>query len=392
MIVDYPPSVEDTEEFNTWLNMLVGQLRFPDSFEAQTIFVPGPAYIANYNMGFIGGWQVTENTIAKNTITLDAANNRITVDDIIIDGGENEIRVADKILIDADTERVDVGDRDGTYVQVDGENTRIQSSNYVTGITGAGFHLSPSLLETSNIACRGIFRTAVFQKDVVSAVGGNLMVRPSDVLDTAMTALDASTLTIEGNETFAVGDFLRIKDGTDDEWLEVTGIGDKPTYAVTRDKAADYSADDNPAWTVGATVVNYGASGEGGILMTSSESNAPYVTVFSHAGAPWTTQTTQVRLGNLNGYLGYAAETYGLGIGSSSANQANLTFDPTNGIRLRTATTDKIVFDNSGNAYIAGTVTIGGSSGVAASSVNGWSHASDATKIDGGDMQSPLHR
>jgi len=261
-----------------------------------------------------------------------------------------------------------------------------------------------------NIAARGIIRTAVFQKDVVSAVGGNLAVLPADLLNADMTANDESCtlitesgdtriteagdtrifdgiagLTLEGNETFSVGSFIRIKDGTDDEWMEVVAESD-PNYGVVRDKGGDYSADSNPAWKKGASVINFGASGEGAVYMTSSETNAPYLSVFTHAGSPWDTLTTRLRLGNLNGYLGYSSDAFGLGIGSSSANQANLTFDPTNGLRLRTATTDKIVFDNSGNAYIADSVTIGGASGVLASTLNGWKHTSDTTKIDGGDI------
>jgi len=38
-----------------------------------------------------------------------------------------------------------------------------------------------------------MIRTAVFQKDVVSAVGGNLVILPADVLATDMDANDTST-------------------------------------------------------------------------------------------------------------------------------------------------------------------------------------------------------
>lgn len=206
------------------------------------------------------------------------------------------------------------------------------TDNYVSGFAGAGLLLTEDWLEVGNIAARGIIRTAVFQKDIVSAIGGNLMVTMgSDVLSTDMTAADASTLTIEGNETFAVGDFLRIKDGTDDEWLEVTNIASAPTYTVTRDKDSQYGVDDNPAWKKGATVVNYGQSGDGGVLITASETNAPHVLVFTHAGSPWDTITTQLRVGNLNGYLGYSSDIYGFGAGDTSS---FVKINPTDGIVL----------------------------------------------------------
>jgi len=248
--------------------------------------------------GTIGAWTLGATTITSANITLDQGNDKITVNTLTIDGANN----------------------------------RIRSGNYVSGAAGAGFTLEPDLLEVGNIAARGIIRTAVFQKDVVSAVGGNLMVLPADLLSTDMTAADASTLTIEGNETFAVGDFLRIKDGIDDEWFEVTNIGAAPTYTATRDKAADYGADANPIWKKGASVVNYKQSGDGGLLLTSSEANAPYLSIFTHAGAPWTTITTNVREGNLNGYAGYAADTYGWASYIDATNYIKI--DAANGIRM----------------------------------------------------------
>lgn len=430
------------------------------------------------NAGAIGGWTIATDTISSANVTLDSANDKITVNTI----------------------------------QIDGANNKIESDNYVTGYAGAGFHLSPSLLEVGNIACRGIMRTAVFQKDVESVVGGNLRVRPGDVLDADMVASDTdvgsdlvtgggfedagdisewaaandaqlssvaggqagtnclqiqdngatanpfciqefsivagrtyrftfyvkqgteatymayvrspdavkhgvgidteataawvqhsyifeadqggtwsiylhrrgaaagtnllfdtvtlyeiTTLKIEGNATFATSDILRIKDGADDEWLEVLSAT-SATYAVERDKAGDYSVDANPTWKKGAAVVNYGQSGDGGIHMTASDTNAPYLSVFTHAGSPWSASTEHVRLGNLNGYLGYSSDVYGIGIGSSVASDANITFDPTNGIRLRCGTTDKITLANDGTVTI-----IGEGSGV--------------TNIDGGNIQ-----
>ena len=83
---------------------------------------------------------------------------------------------------------------DATYIDIDGNAIRIRSSNYVSGVNGSGFTLESGLLEVGNIACRGIFRTAVFQKDVISVVGGNLVILPGDVLVTDMVALLKSEL------------------------------------------------------------------------------------------------------------------------------------------------------------------------------------------------------
>ena len=250
--------------------------------------------------GEIGGWDIGATTLSATSITLDSGNEKITV------GASNPITI-------------------------DGANKKIESDNYVSGYAGSGFYIDEDKAEFGNIACRGLIRTSVFQKDVISAMGGNFMVLDSDVLDADMTADDDSDLTTKGTTTFATGDILRIKDGTDDEWLEVTAVNGN-TYTVTRDKAGAYGADDNPTWKKGATVVNYGQSGDGGVFMTASESNAPYLSVFTHSGSPWTDLATRLRIGNLNGFLGYTSDKYGIGIGDTSH---YLKYDPTNHLQIK---------------------------------------------------------
>jgi len=259
------------------------------------------------NSGSIGGWIISATALADNAVAANA-----------------------NVYIDSDNTLIRLGPTTGDYLTLDGANLRIRSSNYVAGMAGAGFTLEPDLLEVGNIAARGIIRTAVFQKDIVSAVGGNLAVLPADVLATTMTALDNCHVVIEGNETFAVGDFLRIKDDTDDEWIEVTGAAGAD-YTVTRDMNVDYAADTNPLWKKGATVVNYRQSGDGFVYITASEANAPYLSVITHAGAPWTTLTTQMRLGNLNGSYGYVADAYGFAYGDSTLAGNYTTYDETSG-------------------------------------------------------------
>jgi hypothetical protein len=172
----------------------------------------------------------------------------------------------------------------------------------------------------------------------------------SDVTFTAEEQV--GNLVTKGNTTFAVGDILRIKDGIDDEWLEVVTVTDSKHYYVTRDKAGAYGANANPTWKKGASVVNYGQSGDGGIYMTASETNAPYLSIFDHAGSPWTTINTRLRIGNLNGYLGYSTDLYGIAIGETDK---YLKYDPTNGLVIKgniTATTGAIGGFNIGADYI----------------------------------------
>ena len=209
----------------------------------------------------------------------------------------------------------------------------IQSGNFVSGSLGSGFQILDSGdAEFNNIKARGKLTSTVFEKETISSVGGNLLVSDSDVLAINMTALDTSTLEISGDTTFSGSNMLRMKDGVEDEWLEIIDDSSKPIYIVERDKANTYSPNNNPTWKKGTAVINFGSSGDGLVYMTASESNAPYLSVLTHAGIPWNTLTTHLRLGNLNGFLDYLTDSYGIGIGTSDA---YLKYDPTNGLRIK---------------------------------------------------------
>jgi len=229
----------------------------------------------------VGGWYFTDTVLTDNTTQASA-----------------------KVLIDSGNTLIRLGPTAGDYITLDGNAQTIQSSNYVSGALGSGFTLQPDLLEVGNIRARGKITTSVFEKETISTVGGNLLVLSGDVLDADMTALDASTMTITGDVTFAVNDILRMKDASNDEWFKVTNIGSAPTYTVTRDQASDYAADTNPIWKTGTAVASYGQSGTGGIFMTSSEGNSPYIHFFTHAGSPWSATTAKTRIGNLDGIAG----------------------------------------------------------------------------------------
>lgn len=214
-----------------------------------------------------------------------------------------------------------------TTITLDAGNQRIRSSNYVAGVSG--FTIESTLLEAENIVARGIMKGTTFQYDVVSAVGGQLMVANADTLASDMTALDASTLTIKGSTTFSVNDILLIRavtnSGIQEEWFRVTDATSAPTYVVTRDLAGTYAPDANPTWKAGTTVVKQGMSNGGGIFsggwlrLFGEGTNSPYYSVYSRTGAAYNAYSERVRLGNLNGIGGQVVDTNGIFIGDYSA-------------------------------------------------------------------------
>lgn len=271
--------------------------------------------------GTIGGWNITISELYSGNI-------RINRDGYIDLNSGN-------VYLDGVNSIIRLGPTSGNYITLDGANQRIRSSNYSAGVSG--FNIDPDLVEAQNIRARGVLQSAVFQKSIVSAIGGILLVANADALDADMTAADSSTLTVKGDTTFAVNDILRIKDGTDEEYLRVTSIASAPTYSVTRDLASAYSADANPAWKSGQAVVKQGSSNgtdtySGGWLQLFGEgTNSPYYSVFKRTGVAYNAITEIVRIGNLNGFLDYASDEYGIAMGDSTS---YVKIDPTGGVDI----------------------------------------------------------
>ncbi len=183
--------------------------------------------------------------------------------------------------------------------------TYIQSASFLSGPLGYGWRISSTGdAEFQNVSIRGIFKSAVFEMDTVSAVNGMLMVSKGDTLAADMTAADSSALIIAGATAFSVGEVLRIKDGTDDEWLLVTDATYAPTYTVTRDLAGAYGANANPAWKRGAAVVSMGCGSgtkTGYISLDASSGNSPFIDVYGRNSTVYTDVTLHGRFGWLKG-------------------------------------------------------------------------------------------
>jgi len=135
-----------------------------------------------------------------------------------------------------------------------------------------------------------------------------------------------------------VGDILRMKAVTPagsvlDNWLKVTGRDTTPVgytnYQVARQSG---TAGVFPA---GTAVVNYGQAGQGFLFLTSDDSDGPFYSVRTHAGAPWSVQTEMGRFGNLKNSFGVGASNkYGFAAGDFAGGNY-LLYNPTDGFVIK---------------------------------------------------------
>jgi hypothetical protein len=258
---------------------------------------------------------------------------------------------------------------------LDGENKILRSETYSAGVRG--WQISHSLAEFGNARIRGELTSTVLKFNEVMASAGSTGVWPSAGSlhsDATIPATNGSWFwinvknTTAGAPVFQAGDRLYFQ-----TW---DGTGNRVRWAFVRTGANEYIVNNGTyttygcqtvgaaagAWTMraGTAVVCYRVN-SGAVIQTADGAfgAGPAILIVSWGTNPETTQTVQGKFGNLNGFLDYSSNVYGLAVGSSAAGKANLTADPTNGVRLRSGTTDMIVLDNSGNAYFAGVVTIG---------------------------------
>ena len=212
------------------------------------------------------------------------------------------------------------------------DNT-IETTDYVAGPLGKGWSIGPDEAVFQNIEARGKIKSVVFEKDSISSIGGNLLINKSDTLSSDMTASDTSTLTISGDVEFEVNEIIRIKSGDNDEWLRITSIASKPTYSVARDLAGSYGPGSNPIWKEGSVVISYSVVDGGFInLGIASDDTSPVLQIFKRDSTTYNDYGEYIRIGNLNGFLDYVTDKFGIGIGTD---QSYLKYDPTNGLRLK---------------------------------------------------------
>jgi len=190
-----------------------------------------------------------------------------------------------------------------------GTGGTIQSANYVAASTGWKID-SDGSAEFRDVDIRGTIRSSVFVRNETQVLGGRFFVaQDAQTLYSSINNSGSLTYDINlvGNQLI-LDDIIRIKSTYYDTWAKVALISmESGYYAYTVDWMYGASIF---SYEPGQSVVVYGANGDGSIMMTVEDTNAPYIEIFTHAGSPWITQTRRARLGNLTGITG--ASGYGL--------------------------------------------------------------------------------
>jgi hypothetical protein len=171
-------------------------------------------------------------------------------------------------------------------------------------------------------------QAVVFAENTISAIGGYMMISKGQG---TLPAIAAGTNQIDFGQTMNVGDFVLVKAKAADgnyktEYITVGSLVSGTTYNVTRDAANAHSTD--PAWTDGTVYLILGQNNNGRLELNAYDT--PRLSVIKQ-GSSYNSQTELIRLGDLNGFLGYAAETYGIAIGESTK---YLKYDTMNGLRI----------------------------------------------------------
>lgn len=219
-------------------------------------------------------------------------------------------------------------------------------------------------------------------QNTIATIGGRVLVAPTTAL-TADIAPAATSIVVKHNN-LANGDRVYLEANGSVEWLAVTSSasGAGPyTYSVTRN--LDGSGANQ--WYAGDAVLNTGTTGNGFIDLYSVagvlSGAGPTIVGNVRTGTTYNQVAPRWAIGNINGLFNYGATTYGVAFGDAAA--TNVTVDATNGFRIRSGTTNKLVADTSGNLSMTGDLSVGAAGVVRSNTATGFT-TGDGFWLEGG--------
>lgn len=219
-------------------------------------------------------------------------------------------------------------------------------------------------------------------QNTIATIGGRVLVAPTTTLTADVLAADTA-INVKHNE-MAAGDRIYLEANGKVEFMAVTSGPGGPgpyIYSVTRNLDGSGAND----WYAGDAVLNTGTTGDGFIDLYSVagvlSGAGPTIVGNVRTNTTYNAIAPRWAIGNLNGLYGYGATTYGAAFGDAAA--TNVTVDATNGFRIRSGTTNKLVADTSGNLALTGDLSVGASGVVRSSTATGLS-TGDGFYLQGG--------
>ena len=236
------------------------------TFNSEGVSVDG---IINATDGIIGKWTINELGLSKkisnnnenkiiniyddndNSVLFINEAGKLFANDAEINGKiiSEEANISGKIIAKEGTiENLRVGTGE-SYIKIIGNNDSayIQSSNYLPGILGHGWKIDNNgFAEFNNVNVRGKISTAVFEKNKISAVAGQLYIGPTIIL------LEASNKVTTTN---------KITWNYSDELAASSGIEDGSTYYVILESSLEGRDENNSDYHTEGTL-KYGKENE----------------------------------------------------------------------------------------------------------------------------------
>lgn len=224
----------------------------------------------------------------------------------------------------------------------------LQSTLDVTGLATFTTHVFPATSDTSDLgrydriwnqAYISQLNAIVYALTTQTLFGGYSTIGKN--AGSFAAAVASANTTINFGQSMTVGNWVLVRAHDTAgvikaEYITVGTLVSGTTYNVTRDVAAANSPD--PAWAAGTPYLVLGASGDGRIDMYAYDGK-PRIQ-FVTQGATATAQNNRAIIGNMNTYYGYVTDVYGMAAGDEAG--PNITVDATNGVRIRSGTTDYV--------------------------------------------------
>lgn len=261
-------------------------------------------------------------------------------------------------------------------------NNSLQTTNFTSGLVGWSWNATGDA-EANNLTLRGALRSAILLYNAVLTTAGTQLITPSagklktdftipasptyGSTDFVIDVVDQDGLTHAASQLFAINDIIYLKDGISGyTYFKISAVSDQTTF--WRYTATIQCGTNNITYRAGLGIADFKQSGAGFIIQTADQANAPYIQMATHAGtfssmnsSGTLVVTPQLRVGNLNGSYGYAADTYGLGAGTYGVSGKSWITAATDGggdaaksgIRLGNNTSTLIHLRNDGSGFFA---------------------------------------